>query len=136
MMQQIEHKAIVVNNTKNKIFLQITEKESCGSCPIFSFCRISQKKDIALSKKNCESFTVGDKVNLCISQKAENMGILFFYGLPSIIIFVSLAIACATGAKDVVCAVAAVVALMIYFSLLIGLKHKISVDIEIRRRDL
>ena len=135
-MQKIEHEAVVIKQTEEKIFLRIKDKETCGGCPIFSFCRVAKNEAISLPRTRKESFETGEEVGLYISQKAENMGILLFYGLPSIIIFVSLVAGYAVGSEDMTCALFALGFLAIYVFLLIGLRKKIFVDFEIRRRAL
>ena len=133
-MNKIRHKAIITAIKGSKLRLKITGNQ-CSSCAISAFCALKSSEEIELNCKPLQKFNTNEKVVLLINSKAEKLGILLLYILPSLIIFVTLAAGQYMKLSDTACALLTLLFVAFYFLLLYLYNKKLKMDFEILRED-
>ncbi len=124
-MSDIEHSGTVSKKNGKTLEIKLKKSDGCEKCPIFSCCS-AKSADKVVVEANDEVFSVGDKVVVCVSDKAEKLGVLLSYILPSVILFVSLLAGFASNMTEDYCAYGAIAALSVYYLLLFVFRKKLN----------
>lgn len=123
-MSDIEHRGIISKKNGKTPEIKLKKSDGCEKCPISSCCS-TKSTDKVVVEENDEVFSVGDKVVVCVSDKAEKLGVLLSYILPSVILFVSLLAGFASNMTEDYCAYGAIAALSVYYLLLFIFRKKL-----------
>lgn len=134
-MTRISHIGEIIGFDNNKAVVKIQEHTACSDCALSSCCG-AKKSPIVQVFVGEKDFNKGEKVLLSIDDKAEKLGILLSYVLPSIIIFASLFVTKYMQLPDDICAVITILCVVLYYPSLLLFKKKINrqFDIMIRKR--
>lgn len=88
----VEQKGIVIKKQENKVVVKIEQKSTCSSCHARGACTSLDKKDkeIEITTKDVENYSIGDEVIITISTKLGMKAVFIAFVLPLILIVVAL----------------------------------------------
>lgn len=88
----VEQKGIVIKKQENKVVVKIEQKSTCSSCHARGACTSLDKKDkeIEITTKDVENYSIGDEVIITISTKLGMKAVLIAFVLPLILIVLAL----------------------------------------------
>lgn len=88
----VEQKGIVIKKQENKVVVKIEQKSTCSSCHARGACTSLDKKDkeIEITTKDVENYSIGDEVIITISTKLGMKAVFIAFVLPLILIVLAL----------------------------------------------
>ena len=88
----VEQKGIVIKKQEDKLVVKIEQKSTCSSCHARGACTSLDKKDkeIEITTKDVENYSIGDDVIITISTKLGMKAVFIAFVLPLILIVVAL----------------------------------------------
>ena len=88
----VEQKGIVIKKQEDKLVVKIEQKSTCSSCHARGACTSLDKKDkeIKITTKDVENYSIGDEVIITISTKLGMKAVLIAFVLPLILIVLAL----------------------------------------------
>lgn len=88
----VEQKGIVIKKQEDKLVVKIEQKSTCSSCHARGACTSLDKKDkeIEITTKDVENYSIGDEVIITISTKLGMKAVFIAFVLPLILIVVAL----------------------------------------------
>lgn len=132
---KISHLGSVVKVSDKDISVKIRTEDGCDTCPI-SFCCVAKNEAVVAIKNNNGQYQKNDEVEVLIDDNVEKLGILLSYVLPSVLIFVSLAVVSAYGISDTIAAWVSLACVAVYYAILLICRKKIGkiCRIELKKR--
>ncbi len=118
-MSTITHEGIITRITDNKIVIRIEVKSACASCQIKSACNLAEteSKFIEVNHRN-ESFSVGEKVWVKMSESQGWIAVFWAYVIPLILLLLGLMIFQNAGIKESLSALYTLIILAVYYFVL------------------
>lgn len=88
----VEQKGIVIKKQENKVVVKIEQKSTCSSCHARGACTSLDKKDkeIEITTKDVENYSIGDEVIITISTKLGMKAVFIAFVLPLILLVIAL----------------------------------------------
>lgn len=88
--KEIKHPGVITNIDNSGIKVSITAYSACSSCKIKGVCSISDVKDKIVEIPNRGNFSVGQKVQVSMSQTMGFKALFLGYVLPFILVCTTL----------------------------------------------
>ncbi len=118
-MDEIKHKGVVSGVIHNTLYVSIINETACASCHGRSVCSASdfREKEIEITSFHKE-YQPGDEVTIVMRGSQGMNAVLVAYGLPFLVLFLTLIIAFSVTGNEILSGVAALVMLVPYFGIL------------------
>ncbi len=130
-MSVIEHRAKIIYKNSKTIMVKFIDTDACENCPIAHCCQISSKETIDIPSDLVKKADNGDEILILINENTQKMGILLYYLLPTLIIFVSLIIGKYLQASDEQNILYSFLSLIVYYGMLWMFKRFIRINMKV-----
>lgn len=122
----VEHNGRVVEVTKNNIRISIVSAAACGTCSAKSACSLSEstEKEVVVDANEL-NLKVGDQVIVRLQRSQAMQAVVYGYVLPLFILLGALVTMVAVLGSEIYGAIAALVAVGIYYLLLTIFKKRL-----------
>jgi sigma-E factor negative regulatory protein RseC len=126
-MNKITHNGIIQSIENDCINVRIFQSAACGSCKIAGHCNASDQKEKIISIEHCNiaDYHIGDSVVVYTKSSTAHRAVFIGYGIPFILLVVTLFIIKAFTGSDAVAALGSIVALIPYYFVIFLLRAKI-----------
>lgn len=133
MTKTTKHTGILCDQTPDLYRVKITSYTACASCHAKGACSAAdlQDKIIDVDKKNCRKLTIGESVDVVISQNSAIFAVVIAYTIPVLLIILIMVLSIITGIKESWAALLILGTLAVYFVILFIFKHKLKEKIKI-----
>lgn len=126
MQDTIHHTGIIERIDRDKVYVKIMQQSACAGCHAKSMCNASESKDRIIEiEGSFDSFQVNEKVDLQGRSALGYLAILYAFGLPLLLLFVVIIICLEMNRSEVISALAGLIALSVYYSVLYFFKDKL-----------
>jgi sigma-E factor negative regulatory protein RseC len=137
MSNKIKHSGIIESVEDDLIKVRIVQTSACASCSVAANCNASEKKDKIVDVYNFDSITkyhTGDVVTLTASTQTGMNAVLLAFGIPFLIVVVTLFLMISTTDNEVLSAIVSILMLIPYYIALYfkrdKLRERLSFGIE------
>lgn len=124
-MSEISHKGIVKAVEGGIIRVGIISEAACKSCAAAGLCTAAEAKEKIITVR-AEGYTVGEEVELSLSEKVGLRAALLCYGVPVLLLVIVALSLSIGGVGELLCAGAAVAVVAVYYLALYLLRNRIS----------
>lgn len=133
-MSEITHTGTVTTVTKNTVTLSLSS-DSCGSCSLRGVCgpASNQERTINVESSDAQSFVVGQKVEVTLSQSQAVNAAFWGYILPLILIL-SVVFGGTAAKNETFAAAAALGTIPVYYFILWLCRGKLKKTLQIKIR--
>ena len=127
MSQKISHSGVVESVDEGCVRVRITQTSACASCKIASHCTASDMKVkiVDVYGTDVEAYKVGQEVVVSTSRNVVNRALLLGFGLPLMVLLVTLVITHVLKCDEATSALAALAMLVPYFLMVWVLRDRI-----------
>lgn len=138
MNQEISHSGIVDSIDGCSVRVRILQTSACTGCKIASHCNASEMKvkTVDVYCTDAAAYQVGQQVVVSTSMKVANRALLVGFGLPLLVLLVTLVVARALDCDEATAGLTAVAMLVPYFLMVWVLRDRIgrSVTFQIEEK--
>jgi len=87
-MNEIEHDGVVEDIKGNTLMVRIVTRSACASCQVKNLCNPSEMKEklFEVEVADPEKFSVGDRVNMAITEGQGMLAVFLGYVIPIILL--------------------------------------------------
>ena len=126
-MNKITHNGIIQSIENDCINVRIFQSATCGSCKIAGHCNASDQKEKIISIEHCNitDYRIGDSVIVYTKSSTAHRATFIGYGIPFILLVVTLFIIKAFTGSDVAAALGSIAVLIPYYFVVFLLRAKI-----------
>lgn len=123
----IRHSGVVLSVDGKRVRVTIVAQSACASCHMKSACSASDTKEKIVEAvcSDDRSLSVGDEVDVIISQSNGYIAVLMSYIVPVILILASIIVAVKMGYSESMGGVVGLVVVILYFMVIYLLRNKI-----------
>ena len=116
----ISHKGRIVSVGPDVTTVEIVSESACAACHAKGLCSMSESeiKQVQLPTSGWDNFKPGDEVDVLMEAGLGHKAVTLCYVIPLILLVVSLMAAFLAGAGELVCGLASIGVLAIYYLLL------------------
>lgn len=116
-MEEISHPATVIKVGKNSVTVVLQRTESCGSCKLRDICNTGSVKEqkFEVFIEHPEQYACGQKAQLLLKAADAGKAVFWAYGLPLLLLLVTLFGTYAAGIDETASALAALAVLPPYY---------------------
>ena len=117
--ETISHKGKIISIGSEVTVVEIASESACGSCHAKGLCSVSEseQKRIELPTVGWDNYKVGDEVEVLMEASLGHKAVTIAYVIPLILLVISLMGAFVAGASELVCGLAAIAVIAIYYLL-------------------
>ena len=133
MQTKISHPGVVESIEEGCVKVRILQTSACGACKVSAYCNASESKEKivdVLNVTDTSHLKVGDQVVVCASRHVANRALLLGFGVPLVLLVLVLLITLRITNEEGVAAVAALLALPLYYSLLFLFRNRIQQELS------
>ncbi len=125
-MNEIDHDGIVEEIKGNKLMVRIVTRSACASCQVKNLCNPSEMKEklFEVEVPDPEKFSVGDRVNMAISEGQGMFAVFLGYVIPVILLIGGLIAGLNIGLNELASAGAALGLTGLYYLVLFFTRKK------------
>jgi sigma-E factor negative regulatory protein RseC len=118
-MDEIKHKGVVSSVTHNTLYVLIINETACASCHARSVCSASdfREKEIEITSFH-KNYHPGDGVTIVMRGSQGMNAVLYAYGFPFLILFLSLLLVFTLTGNEILSGLIALAMLVPYFGIL------------------
>lgn len=116
-MQEIRHKAKIVQVNANSVEAEIEVKSACAQCALQKACQmheVSQRK-IIIPLEQSKTYHEGEAVEVAISLDEGMLAAFYAYILPLILVLLTLFISLISGASEIISGICSIIVLIPYY---------------------
>ena len=126
MAARIEHSGVVERTERDTVYVRITSHSACGTCKAREACGLAEAQDkiVAVKSPDAAQFAVGEQVMVGVRRSAGAV-ILAYVGALAVLLAVLVAAIAVLGWSEGRGALAALVAVGVYYCVLWLFRHKI-----------
>jgi positive regulator of sigma E activity len=123
----LQHPGTVSKIENGIIYVDIQVESACAKCHAHSYCTAFGKKDkiIEIEERKYPEVTVNDRVNVIIRESLGMQALLLGYIFPVIVLVIALFITYGFTAHEGLSALVTLIAVGIYYLMLVVMKNKI-----------
>lgn len=127
MENTIKHSGIIAAIEDDCIRVSISQMTSCDSCRIASKCHASARNEkmVEISDSDHGHLRVGDEVVVAISDRTAGLSLLVAFGVPLVLVLLTIVAARALSWSDGAAALAALAVLPPYYIAVWALRRRI-----------
>lgn len=116
-MDNIQHRGIVAAVKGSLVTVNITSYSACHNCDARHGCGLMdcQKKIVEIDTPEAFSYHVGEEVNVSLTPQAGLWAVFLSYGLPLILMLVTLIGASAAGMSELISGISGIIVLIPYY---------------------
>ena len=120
MSNKIKHSGIVEQAADGHVSVRILQTSACASCKVATHCNASEAKEkvVDVYCDNATAYNPGDEVTVTASKDVANRALLMGFGLPLLILIVTLVSLTLAGCDEGNAALASLAMLVPYYLLL------------------
>ncbi len=129
----VNHEGRITKITDTTVFAEIISGSACASCHAKSICLPSEQKKILIKTaipSDGTKYIVGEKVMVCMSNKAARKSVFLSYIMPLIAIFAAMGICKYYNIDENIGGLAAAIAVIGYYTVLYLFRKKIEQKFE------
>lgn len=134
---RITHPGDVVDVFGGGVDVSIVSESACGSCGMKKACGMSEsrEKTVTVYTPDWESYRIGETVTVSMTQGMGTRALLYVYALPVVVVLVALIVLTRSGVSELISGMAALGLLILYYTGVYLLRHRIEREIrfEIRK---
>ncbi len=133
-MKGVRHLGYVDKVEKNSYFIKIISKSACANCHANNACPASDLKEkfLTFPVNQCRELSVGEQVEIEISNRNGEQAYIIAYTIPVFIIVVAVIALKLMEISQGVSAIIIIAVIMLYFVGLYMLKDKLAAKIKIK----
>jgi sigma-E factor negative regulatory protein RseC len=113
----LQAKGIVQQCSDHEVVIRLDEPSGCQVCSKGLCFSKGEQRSVQVRIKN-QAYQVGDVVNVHVSTRTGSFAVLMFYGLPFLLMMVTLVVLLIADMEEGVAGLSAMLILVPYFSLL------------------
>lgn len=128
MADLIEHCGVVERTERDTVYVRITSRSACGTCKARQACGLAEAQDkiVAVKSPDAAQFAVGEQVIVGVRRSAGAVAVILAYvGALAVLLAVLVAAIAVLGWSEGRGALAALVAVGVYYCVLWLFRHKI-----------
>lgn len=128
MAARIEHSGVVERTERDTVYVRITSRSACGTCKARQACGLAEAQDkiVAVKSPDAAQFAVGEQVIVGVRRSAGAVAVILAYvGALAVLLAVLVAAIAVLGWSEGRGALAALVAVGVYYCVLWLFRHKI-----------
>ena len=126
MSEKIEHEGVISRIVKENAWVSIIQRSACAECHAKSMCNISEQKEKIIEIQGIDSsFHEGEKVIVTGNASLGLLAVLYAFVIPIISIVLILFFFLTYFHSESIAALAAIVNLIIHYSLLYIFRDKL-----------
>ena len=125
---KISHPGVVESIEEGCVKVRILQTSACAACKVSGYCNASESKEKIVDVLNVSDTSlvrVGDEVTVCASRNVANRALLLGFGVPLVVLVVVLMLTLYIAKEEGVAALAALLALALYYGGLFLFRNKI-----------
>ncbi len=136
MSDKIKHSGVVENVMDGCVQVRIVQTSACAACKVAGYCNASESKEkiVDVYCANSTSYKTGQQVMVTASTKVAAKALLMGFGLPFVVLVVTLFVVLQATGDEGVAALSGLAALVPYYGLLYlfrdAIRDKLSFSIE------
>ena len=116
-MQEIRHKAKIVQVNAHSVEAEIEVKSACVQCALQKACQVhevSQRK-IIIPLEQGKTYHIGEQVEIAISLDEGMLAAFYAYILPLILVLLTLFICLVCGVSEIISGICSIIVLIPYY---------------------
>ena len=128
MADLIEHSGVVERTERDTVYVRITSRSACGTCKARQACGLAEAQDkiVVVKSPDAAQFAVGEQVIVGVRRSAGAVAVILAYvGALAVLLAVLVAAIAVLGWSEGRGALAALVAVGVYYCVLWLFRHKI-----------
>ena len=128
MADLIEHCGVVERTERDTVYVRITSRSACGTCKARQACGLAEAQDkiVVVKSPDAAQFAVGEQVIVGVRRSAGAVAVILAYvGALAVLLAVLVAAIAVLGWSEGRGALAALVAVGVYYCVLWLFRHKI-----------
>ena len=124
---EISHKGTVKSIAGSTAIVEIMVSSACATCKATSFCGSSESgsRVVEAQLMQGQEISVGDEVNVKMTQTMGTKAVLIGYALPFVVVMIGLFVLIGVGVNEGIAALVSLVLLTAYYVVLYLLRDKI-----------
>lgn len=132
MNNTIKHKGIIDSVCQNHVTVRIVQSSACASCKVASRCNASESKEKLVDvwvPGGKQQWNVGTKVTVCAENKVVAKAMIYSFGMPFLLMFLTLIVSLQLGAAEWLSALLALAVLLPYYFILYLFRSRLGREI-------
>ena len=116
-MQEISHKAKIVQINAGSVEAEIEVKSACAQCALQKACQMHEtsQRTIIIPVEQGKSYRIGEVVEVSISLDEGMLAAFYAYVLPLILVLLTLFISLINGASEIISGICSIIVLIPYY---------------------
>lgn len=124
--EEIKHSGIITRIENNIVYVEILAKSACASCRLNKVCGSDDLKEKIIEVANTEEeYTIGENVDVCISEKMGFKALFYGYLFPFFVVLATLLICYAFTNKEGLSGILSIASLAPYYLILSRFRKKL-----------
>ena len=117
MSEKIKHVGVVDAIEGCSVKVRILQASACSACKVSGHCNAAESKEkiVDVKKADTSNLSIGDEVMVSTSASAARRALLVGFGLPFVVMIVSLLVSLMLGSGEMVACLVAVAVLAPYY---------------------
>ncbi|RPH28881.1 MAG: RseC/MucC family positive regulator of sigma(E) [Bacteroidales bacterium] len=129
----IQHQGVVQGIENNHLEIMIISESACSSCKSKKICSISEAKEkLIYIESSDKSYRIGDEVIVFLEERMGAYAVVFAYGLPFIVMVLSLFIGYYNNASEPVMGLSVLASLSLYFGIVYLFRNQLGKKITFK----
>ena len=132
LSQTIEHKGVVQVVREDGVTVRVMQSSACSSCAAARVCRSGESRErlIDVVTTHASAFRAGQPVVLVATARQSRMAVMLAYVLPLVLLLAVLFAVRGLAGNDGVAALAALLAVALYYGVLYLFRGRLSQDLR------